>query len=225
MTLLKVFLKMIAVILLAGACAGVILLSAFSFWTVSTLSKASQAKISKERNFDPNVQELARLSEAYIEELQSFTELSQELAKKKMPPFCSSLCKESSFELEKFSADRANYLKDFYHVHKAQALNDPQFRLKIEELSVLNKVFPKDLREWLDEIFDNSDSDKRLARAFHFEVLLVKNLFVLPKRWHELQKENQKLQVLRDLMKACQSENDSDEKLDKKLIEECKNQF
>lgn len=218
MKALKVLLKIIAVIALAAVFSVLVSTTAVSYFAVTALTKIPQ----EQPGVDHNLKELTRIGQTYIQELESFEQINQDLQKRKVPPICSTVCNGSSMDLEKFSNERQHYLHQFYQSQKAQALNDPQFRIKLEELSFIAKAFPKSVRTLLTESLESTEgkTPDHLKLTLHFESVMLSELAGFKNHWAQLKADNEKLDALRTIVKSCRAGTAK-----KTLIQECKEQF
>ncbi|MDG0816855.1 hypothetical protein [Bdellovibrio svalbardensis] len=215
-SVLKSLAKLLGVLLLAVLCFAFITTTAVSYWTVTTL-----ISISSDQDVDHNLKEVTRIGQKYILELRQFEGLLSDINKTKMPPICSTLCNGAFLDQERFSNERAAYLHSFFKNQKAAALQDPSFRIKVEELTFLSKAFPKSLRALITDILESPESKSHpWALTFRFEGVMLSELSGIKAHLMQLKVDSHKLDVFKDLMKSCQGGAPR-----KKLMEECRKEF
>lgn len=112
-----------------------------------------------------NLRELLLIGAQYKTDFEEFQNLQTSLAKKKMLPLCEVLCNESFFEPERHLKERTKYLMKFYQDQGSRALNDPHFRLSLQETVLLSKLLTPSV---LNVIFDlNALSASASHDVFH----------------------------------------------------------
>lgn len=220
MKFVKILLKIIATLLLAGVFTLFVSVTAASYYAVKTLTKIPQDA----PDVDHNLKELTRIGQNYILEIEQYEDISKDIEKqKKTPPLCATLCNGSSLDQERFLNERTNYLRNFYNTQKSQALQDPQFRIKLEEMTFISKVFPNSVRTFLTEALDEeSAAEKNQWRlTFHLERLLFQEAANIKTNIAAFKNDSRKLDVLKGLAQSCHMGTTPK----KVVLQECEKEF
>jgi hypothetical protein len=118
------------------------------------------------------------------------------------------LCKPSSFNGERLKLERTDYLVDFYRQLGRRSLEDPVFRLKLEEMSSLARLFPRSLREVLAQIEqirqNQPQAPSQWALSIEFAVVMTKQIFSIANRMDSFKEEVQSFKEVRDLIQRCE---------------------
>ncbi|QDK36727.1 hypothetical protein DOE51_03475 [Bdellovibrio sp. NC01] len=213
-TLLLSLAKLCGVIVMAVVVFALVSTTALSYFTVQTLTN-----ISANPNADHNIKEVSRLGQKYILEIEQFEQISADIQKRKSPPLCSTLCNASALDHERFLNERGEYLQSFYKTQKASALQDPSFRMKMEELGFFNKAFPKSMRMIMTDIWNAPTGTSNFKLALRLEGVVLSEMTGIKTHWAQIQSESRKLDVLRGLMSSCNTVPK------KQLLEDCRREF
>ncbi len=216
-SILKSLVKLLGVLILAVICFGFISTTALSYWTVTTLRS-----ISSEKEVDHNLKEVTRIGQKYIFELSQFEALSADIQKTKQPPLCSTLCNGSFLDQERFANERGTYLQNYYKAQKATALQDPSFRIKLEELTFISKAFPKSVRTIMTDALDHPENSQThpWTLIFRLEGVMLSELAGVQAHWAQLKIDSRKLDILKDLVNSCQTGTPR-----KQVMKECRKEF
>lgn len=191
------------------------------------IAKASMMPQLEERSKDPeapnpNLKELANIGFSYDAEFAIFDKLADEISKKSLPEICATLCNPSYLDRERLSTERSAYLAAYYKQEGTRALQDPDFRMKLEEIAFLSRLFPPSFRFILKQIDLAHQKGKevdKFALAVHLEISVIKEISSLTTRLESMKQEAEKLKVLRELVRSCERGLPR-----KKLIADCESQ-
>lgn len=154
-----------------------------------------------------NAKEVAKIAHTTMLELNKFDALMTELARKPLPPLCSTLCDPSYMDRERLSAERTDYLISYYKQEGSRALQDPAFRMQIAGLSFISRIFSKSLRSVLTDIdiaAKNPEvAENKLWMALRIETLALKEMTRLAMQSDVLKREATQLDKLRELHRSC----------------------
>jgi hypothetical protein len=178
--------------------------------------------IHEENENNHNLHEVMKIGESYIDELQSFEGLQKMLQNKKMPPFCKTICNPSSLNQDMLLNERTPYLTQFYKASGTQALQDPMFRFKLEQMGSVSKAVPDSVRGLLKDVLnkDATNSKNKVLLALQVETALLTELPTLSDRLESFKTDSDRLNLARTWIKACQSGANS-----KKIMTECQAEF
>lgn len=181
--------------------------------------------ISSEKEVDHNLKEVTRIGQKYILEISQFESLTHDLKKTKAPPLCSTLCNGSFLDQERFANERGTYLQSYYKNQKSAALQDPNFRIKLEELTFISKAFPKSVRTIMTDILERPEASTThpLMLALRLEGVMLSELAGVKSHWAQLQIDSHKLDVLKGLVNSCQTGQTGMTR--KQILEECRREF
>ncbi|UYL09087.1 hypothetical protein B9G69_000665 [Bdellovibrio sp. SKB1291214] len=178
--------------------------------------------IHEENENNHNLHEVMKIGEGYIDELQSFEGLQKMLQNKKMPPFCKTICNPSSLNQDMLLTERTQYLTQFYKATGPQALQDPLFRFKLEQMGSVAKAVPDSVRGVIKDVLDKDGikSKNKVLLALKVETTLLTELPTLSERLESFKADSERLDLARTWIKACQSGANS-----KKIMTECQAEF
>lgn len=170
---------------------------------------------------NPNLKELSLISLNYVDELNLFDNLIQEISKKTIPEMCSTLCNPMVIDKEKLREERSSYLANYYKQQGLKALEDPLFRLRLMETSFISNLFPLALRSFLNQVQNKVQNGQvktfdKLILALQLQATVTKELASLYFQRNELIQTKEHLKFLRKLMYSCQKGSPR-----KKLISDC----
>lgn len=158
-----------------------------------------------------NLQEASRLINNGLQELQEFDRLRQEIsanqtANKVIPPICSVVCNSSFVDSVRFKDEKVSYLGQYFKSEKA-ALQDPLFRLRVQELSAMSDFLPADIRTLTQEIAQTPQDAsfwKKLGFAIKLEALALRDLPLIQDKVGRLKSELSKSRQYRGWVSSCQ---------------------
>lgn len=147
--------------------------------------------------------------------------LVAEIGEAPQPPLCPSLCDNSELNIDRLHDEGIAYLQNYYATERTRALQDPAFRLKVDELHRLARLMPPNLRQLLAEINSLSEvgpvsTYQKLLFAAKAEVIVLKELLSMAGQIETLKEEQEKMKLVRDLRKACHKGRSTRE-----LVSEC----
>ncbi|WP_413585261.1 hypothetical protein [Bdellovibrio sp. HCB274] len=176
----------------------------------------------EEQKQNHNLQEVMKIGEGYVLELESFNSLKQILENKNMPPFCKTLCNPSELDQDQLINERTAYLTTFYKTAGNRALKDPRFRFKLWQMSVASKVVPDSVRDLLKDILnkDTLSNKNKVLLTLQVESTLLTQLPTISQRLESFKAENDRLELARSWIKACQNGANA-----KKIISDCEAEF
>lgn len=168
-----------------------------------------------------NLRKASRTTSEVNKVMDQIDSLVAELERKHLPPLCPSLCDNSALNIDRLRDEGIDYLKNYYASEGARALQDPAFRLKVDELHRLARLMPQDLRRLLAEINALSEAgtvstSQKLMFAAKAEVVVIKEILSMAGRIETLKQEHEKMKLVRDLRKSCHKGRPTRE-----LISEC----
>lgn len=225
MSFLKTVLKCLGFYLLGVLTCAVVGLTGISYFAVDQLIKASApdtrtaqkmpvAKASMMPSLEtdnafapgavnPNLKELKRIASLYNTELTAFDQLAAAVAQKKAPELCATLCNSSFLDKERLNSERSFYLATYYKQEGARALQDPVFRLKLQEIGFLSRLYPPSLRAIVTAT-EKPNGVSKWALALRLEYAAIKEFSRLALQREELQKDAEKISRLREWTHSCQ---------------------
>ncbi|WP_374077831.1 hypothetical protein [Bdellovibrio bacteriovorus] len=172
---------------------------------------------------NPNLKELTRIGYNYDAEFAIFDKLAEDVSKRSLPEICTTLCNPSYLDRERLSTERSAYLASYYKQEGTRALQDPVFRMKLEEIGFLSRLFPPSLRFVLKQIDlanrQNKEVDK-FGLAVHLEFAVLKEISSITARMDSMKQDTEKLKLLREFMRSCEQGTPR-----KKVISECHSQI
>lgn len=203
-TLLKIF-RYFGFFLLGVIVCALVGSTAISYWTIQELSHVAQE--TSANSTQANLREVLHIGASYAKEFEIFDRLHAEVRQKNLPEICSTLCNPVNISRERLSTERSSYLASYFKQQGGQALKDPLFRLRLEEISFLSRRFPEPLRGLVLEITEPSKNphsqSSTLAKALQLEWTLVKTAIDTSLEWELLRQDLARLGQLRDLQKSC----------------------
>ncbi|WP_415063119.1 hypothetical protein [Bdellovibrio sp.] len=189
-----------------------------------TLSSSEDSKTRTDDAVNPNLKDLTRIGVNYVEELGQFDQLATELSLKSMPSLCTTLCNPIRMDRERLSNERTSYLTAYYKQEGARALEDPLFRLRLEEIGFLSELFPASLRSVLAQIEQTAKNSEqktnKMTLAIKLELAVLKEISSFGLRWDALKQDTHKLKLVRDLVRSCERGTPRN-----KVISECRSQL
>ncbi|WII73556.1 hypothetical protein QJS83_06680 [Bdellovibrio sp. 22V] len=223
MRFLKGLLKCIGFFILGVVTCALVGLTAVSYYAVDQLTKASasEEKTAKRppvakasvlpslptgpeshTEVNPNLKELVRIGKSYDEELNLFDELAEKIAQKSVPDLCHTLCNPSYLDRERLANERTAYLVSYYKQEGTRALQDPLFRMKLEEVGFISRLYPPSLRKIMVQIEEAKSAKFKLA--LQLETAVVKEIYHFTFRFDQMKQDAEKLKTLRELIRSCQ---------------------
>lgn len=222
MKLIKSTFKYLGFFLLGAFFCTVVGLTGISYYTVEQLSKAVAPDL--EPSVNPNLKDLTRIGVTYVNELGQFDLLATEISKKPQPDLCKTLCNPTRMDRERLDNEKTFYLAHYYKQEGARALEDPLFRLKLEEIGFLSELFPASLRNVLAQIDHSTKKSQpepnKLVLALKLEMAVLKEISAFSLRWDSLKQDTQKLKWVRELVRSCERGAPRN-----KVISECRSQL
>jgi hypothetical protein len=195
-----------------------------SYYVVSVVADNSDDDAVVRTSTEYNLQEVSSVASEYSDEIESFEGLVHEIAGKKMPTLCSTVCNPSTLDQDKLRELRMDYLDAFYRAQGSHAFADPIFRLKLEELSFISKAFPKPLRVVLQEIDDVRElpveKQQKWKLALHLEGAVFAEMSTFRTRYRELRTDSRRIKRLRAIIQECRLTPNQ-----KKIISECQSKI
>jgi hypothetical protein len=203
MKIAKTSLKYLALVIVGICIAVVVVTVGASYVVIKELTQNQEPQ-----HQDPNLNDLLKIGHNYSSEFAVFENLLGNIVQKPVPEFCSVLCKPSSFNGERLKLERTDYLVDFYRQLGRRSLEDPVFRLKLEEMSSLARLFPRSLREVLAQIEqirqNQPQAPSQWALSIEFAVVMTKQIFSIANRMDSFKEEVQSFKEVRDLIQRCE---------------------
>lgn len=183
--------------------------------------QAPQAPDLLPRSSHENLRKASRTTSEVNKVMDQIDALVAEIEKKPLPPLCPSLCDHSALNIDRLRDEGIDYLKNYHATEGTRALQDPAFRLKVDELHRLARLMPQDLRQLLAQINALSEAgpvstSQKLLFAAKAEVVVIKEMISMAGRIETLKKEHEKMKLVRDLRKSCHKGRSTRE-----LISEC----
>lgn len=244
MKFVKSVLKYLGFFLLGVFVCAVVGLTGISYYAIDQLTKATApegkpakkmpvAKASMMPSLDentkdpeapnPNLKELTRIGYSYDAEFAIFDKLTEEVSQKSLPEICSTLCNPSYMDRERLSTERSAYLASYYKQEGTRALQDPVFRMKLEEIGFLSRLFPPSLRFVLKQI-DLANKQKKevdkFGLAVHLEFAVLKEISRMTAHLDSMKQDTEKLKLLREFARSCERGTPR-----KKIIADCQSQI
>ncbi|WP_413575797.1 hypothetical protein ACLVWU_15625 [Bdellovibrio sp. HCB290] len=154
---------------------------------------------------DPNLNEVAKISEGYLEEIGTFEELFAQIQGKKLPPFCSTICNPVGLDQDELINGKTDYLVSYYKESGNRALKDPLFRFKLEQMSLVSRTLPSSMRTVMNDILkeDGRETKSKVWLALRLETAILVNLPSLPSRLNSFKEQTEQLEHFRTLIRAC----------------------
>lgn len=197
--------------------------SAISANIKKTNSRSLKPEVSENNDFpvNPNLKDLTLISLNYVDELNLFDNLAQQISKKTIPEICSTLCNPTAIDKEKLREERSIYLANYYKQQGLKALEDPLFRLRLMETGFISNLFPVTLRSFLNQVHNKVQNGQvetfdKLILALQLQATVTKELASLYFQRNELIQNKEHLKFLRKLSYSCQKDIPR-----KKLISDC----
>ncbi|MEK2644331.1 hypothetical protein [Bdellovibrio sp. BCCA] len=156
---------------------------------------------------NPNLKEVTRIGYNYTAEFAIFDRLAEDISKRSLPEICSTLCNPSNLDRERMRTERSAYLASYYKQEGTRALQDPVFRIKLEEIDFLSRLFPPSLRFVLKQIELAQKQGKEVDKfglAVHLEFAVLKEISSMSARFDSMKQDTEKLKVLRELVHSCE---------------------
>ncbi|MEK2687450.1 hypothetical protein [Bdellovibrio sp. GT3] len=159
----------------------------------------------KEAPTDPNMNEVAKISEGYLAEIGTFEGLFAQIQGKKMPPLCSTICNPVGLDEDELINGKTDYLVSYYKETGNRAFKDPLFRFKLEQMSLVSRTLPPSMRSVMNDILkeEGRESKSKVWLALRLETTLLANLPSLSTRLNSFKEQTEQLEQFRSLIKAC----------------------
>lgn len=222
---LKSTLKYFTFFLLGIAVAAFVSFTAFSYFTIDQLSKAFSSsapliknslttkpvdtanKLDIESEINPNLKEIILLGTQYMNELDLVDQLNRDMSPGSIQPLCNILCKPIGISRDRYFAERTPLLINYVRSTKEKAWEDPLFRIRVAEMTFLSELFPKSIRDILQEVSKTKEvlrSDlTKMNLALKLQWTLFKEMTNLLFRWERMKKQLHVLQHQRGLLGLC----------------------
>ncbi len=185
---------------------------------------ASESSRTPHNLVNPNLKDLTKIGVNYVEELDLFDQLAAEISQRSVPDLCTTLCNPILIDPNRLSNERTSYLAFYYKQEGVRALEDPLFRLKLEEIGFLSELFPSSLRVVLAQIEKNAKTAEKsphnLMLALQLELAILKEASSFGLRWDSMKQDTFKLKLVRNLVRSCQRGVPRN-----KVISECRSQL
>lgn len=215
MKFLKSLFKYLGFFLLGVLFSAVAGFTALSYFAVDQLSQAFEPNATPTVTenslippINPNLKEVILIGANYVEELDLFDQLNAEIAKKSKPEICSILCKPIGMDRERLSVERTSYLATYYKYTGIHALEDPLFRLRMEEIGFLAQLFPDSLRSILRQVVQTKKQiqaePSKFGLALQLQWALFKEISSMFVRWEDMKAQTAQLNKYRELIHSCE---------------------
>ncbi|MBO9665759.1 MAG: hypothetical protein J7501_02980 [Bdellovibrio sp.] len=190
-------LKYFAIFLLTLCVTGLGALSVASYYGISQLHEQMPK--------DHNLGAVAKISEGYLKELETFDSLFAQVQGKKMPALCSTICNPVGLDQEELINGKTDYLESYYKETGNKAFKDPLFRFKLEQMSLVSRTLPPSVRSVVNDILKEEGRDQRnkLWLAVRLETSVLMSLPGLSSRLQTFKEHSEQLEQLRTMIKAC----------------------
>lgn len=189
-----IFLLVCFVTLLGGS-------TVLSYYTVQTLTQVA----SNQTESEPNLSAVLKLTGTYLADLQSYEAFVKDINGQNWPAFCSVICNPSSFDKDKYLAERTPYLVSFYSQQKKQAPSDPNFRMKIAQMEFLRTAIPSSLRGVLNDILIPVGNPNQTLLSLRLEGAVLSHLPSVRSLYMETRSQLRKLDELKEITNSCNS--------------------
>lgn len=205
MKIFKKILTYISSFILGGLFAVFLALTGISFLAVEALLESLHPSDSSSIN--PNVKEVLRLGAQYAKELEKVDAIRSQVESASPPDICKILCNPSNLMPDRFKDERSAYLAEYFSQSSALAIKDPIFNLRIEEMSLLGRLFPRQIRNIFIEVQQGPESRnqilKKIKLTLQIEGALILSVTNIALQRNDLKREIAWLQSLRTLKKDC----------------------
>lgn len=150
-------------------------------------------------------------SRSFVKMSSEIGDLVRKLEKSTLPPLCPSLCDVSRMDREQLKENKVAYLEKYFVQEGSRALQDPEFRLLIDEVGRIhrllvpaNKIISK-----IDRLKDRqqkpegvSTTDKLVITA-EIQGAILSDFYRFVNDVETMKLEDKKMKLVRDLRKSC----------------------